>query len=58
MDSRARKHLERAIRRMKTFEILDYIPFSLLPYADAVFQVVGVFTNLQYLLLREVEHLF
>lgn len=56
--ARARIHVERAIRRMKTFNILNFIPFSLLPHADAVFQVVGAVTNLQYPLIREVEQLF
>ncbi|XP_057669248.1 uncharacterized protein LOC130901716 [Diorhabda carinulata] len=52
--ARARIHVERAIRRMKVFNILNLIPHSLLPHADAVFQVVGALTNLQYPLIKEV----
>ncbi|XP_057666779.1 uncharacterized protein LOC130900284 [Diorhabda carinulata] len=56
--ARARIHVERAIRRMKVFNILNLIPHSLLPHADAVFQVVGALTNLQYPLIKEVGQLY
>ncbi|XP_072394121.1 LOW QUALITY PROTEIN: uncharacterized protein [Diabrotica undecimpunctata] len=56
--ARARIHVERAIRRMKIFKILDFIPYSLLPHADAVFQVIGALTNMQYPLIKEVEQFY
>lgn len=56
--ARARIHVERAIRRMKIFNILNFIPHSLLPHVDAVFQVIGALTNLQYPLIKEVEQLY
>lgn len=39
---------------MKVFNILNLIPHSLLSHADAVFQVIGALTNLQYPLIKEV----
>nr|CAH7769218.1 unnamed protein product [Callosobruchus chinensis] len=56
--ARARIHIERAIGRMKTYNILDFIPYALLPHADKVFQVIGALTNLQNPLLREVEQFY
>nr|CAH7713592.1 unnamed protein product [Callosobruchus chinensis] len=56
--ARARIHIEHAIGRMKTYNILDFIPYALLPHADKVFQVIGALTNLQYPLLREVEQFY
>ncbi|XP_031332217.1 uncharacterized protein LOC116162686 [Photinus pyralis] len=56
--ARARIHVERAIRRMKVYRILSFIPSKLIPYAEEVFQTVGALTNLQYPLIREVEQYF
>lgn len=53
--ARARIHVERAIRRIKCYKILSFIPQSLVVHAQKVFQVVGALTNLQYPLIREVE---
>lgn len=56
--AKARIHVERAIRRMKIYNILNFIPYTLLPHADAVFQVIGALTNLQYPLIKEVEQYY
>lgn len=56
--ARARIHVERAIRRMKSYKILDFIPQTLAPHAEKVCQVVGSLTNLQYPLLKEVQQYF
>ncbi|KAG5872946.1 Zwei Ig domain protein zig-8 [Gonioctena quinquepunctata] len=56
--ARARIHVERAIRRMKVFKILQCISQTLRPYAQEVFQLVGALTNLQYPLIKEVEEYF
>ncbi|KAJ8930652.1 hypothetical protein NQ314_016567 [Rhamnusium bicolor] len=51
--ARARIHVERAIRRMKCYKILDFIPYSLQSHASCVVQVIGALTNLQPPLIRE-----
>jgi len=56
--AKARIHVERAIRRMKCFKILDKIPQSLIKNASTIFKVVGALTNLQNPLIKEVEDLF
>lgn len=56
--ARARIHVERAIRRMKCYSILNLIPQSLTKHSDIVFQVAGALTNLQYPLIKEVEQFF
>lgn len=56
--ARARIHVERAIRRMKCYKILHFIPHSLLKYAENVFKVVAALTNFQYPLIQEVEQYY
>lgn len=56
--ARARIHVERAIRRMKVYKILNFIQNKLIPYAEEVFQTVGALTNLQYPLIKEVEQYY
>ncbi|KAK9727489.1 DDE superfamily endonuclease [Popillia japonica] len=56
--AKARVHVERAIRRMKCYSILNFIPDSLIPEASIVFRVVGALTNLQYPLIKEVEEYY
>lgn len=55
--ARARIHVERAIGRIKTFEILQKIPNSLLPYSTKVWQVCCALTLWQYPLIKEIEPL-
>lgn len=50
----ARVHVERAIRVIKTFQILDFIPGKCLPFASKVFQVCGALANFKYPIIREV----
>ncbi|KAJ8937031.1 hypothetical protein NQ314_012114 [Rhamnusium bicolor] len=56
--ARARIHVERAIRRMKCYKILDFIPYSLQSHASCVVQVIGALTNLQPPLIREVAQAY
>ncbi len=56
--ARARIHVERAIRRMKCYHILNFMPRSLCSYGDVVFKAVAALTNLQYPLIREVSQFF
>ena len=51
--ARARIHVERAINRIKRFQILHYIPQFLGKYASEVFQVCAALVNFQYGLLKE-----
>jgi hypothetical protein len=53
--ARARIHVERAIQRMKTFRILNFLPYNLLRHADAILQVIGGLTNLKNPLIKQVE---
>lgn len=43
---------------MKSFQILSYIPQTLVPPADAIFQVVAALTNLQFPLIKEIEEYY
>uniref|UniRef100_A0A6P7H661 Uncharacterized protein LOC114346661 n=1 Tax=Diabrotica virgifera virgifera TaxID=50390 RepID=A0A6P7H661_DIAVI len=56
--ARARIHVERAIRRIKCFSILDSVPSSLIPLSTMIFQVCGALTNMQLPLIAEVEDLY
>lgn len=56
--ARARIHVERAIQRMKVFNILSLVPETLIPYTTIIFQAVAALTNLQYPLIREVEQYY
>ncbi|KAJ8935615.1 hypothetical protein NQ314_012718 [Rhamnusium bicolor] len=46
--ARARIHVERAIRRIKEYKILQLIPQNLRPYSSMIFQVCGFLTTLNY----------
>ncbi|KAF0704086.1 THAP-type domain-containing protein, partial [Aphis craccivora] len=53
--AKAHIHIERAIQRIKCYDILNLIPFSLLTQANSIFQVITVLTNLQPPLLQEIK---
>ncbi|XP_044746194.1 uncharacterized protein LOC123307815 isoform X2 [Coccinella septempunctata] len=53
--AKARIHVERAIQRMKTYKILNFIPSSLFEQAGVIVQVIGALTNLQRPLIDEVK---
>ncbi|KAG5864638.1 hypothetical protein JTB14_023427 [Gonioctena quinquepunctata] len=53
--ARARIHVERAIRRMKCFPILDPIPPSLFAQSSMIIKIRGALTNMQLPLITEVE---
>ncbi|KAF0755907.1 THAP-type domain-containing protein [Aphis craccivora] len=53
--AKARIHIERAIQRIKCYDILNLIPFSLLKQANSIFQVIAALTNLQPPLLQEIK---
>lgn len=56
--ARARIHVERAIRRLKYFGILNYIPKYLYGHSSKIFQLCGSLCNLQNPLIKEVEKLY
>lgn len=43
--ARVRVHVERAIRRLKYFEILNFVPSLMLPHIDKIFVIVSFFAN-------------
>ena len=43
--ARVRIHVERAIGRMKTFQILQFLPYNLLPYIDKILTVIAFIYN-------------
>ncbi|KAK9702274.1 DDE superfamily endonuclease [Popillia japonica] len=53
--AKARIHVERAIRRVKCYSILDRIPQYLIPQLSKIFQLCAALTNFQYPLIKEVE---
>ncbi|XP_050056157.1 uncharacterized protein LOC126549819 [Aphis gossypii] len=53
--ARARIHVERAIRRIKCYRILNHIPTLLLPHSDCIFKVVSALTNLKFPLIKEIQ---
>jgi len=53
--AKARIHIERAIQRIKCYDLLNFIPFSLLKQANSIFQVITALTNLQPPLLQEIK---
>lgn len=55
---RARIHVEPAIRRMKSYNILLNVPENLFRHITVIFQTVGALTNLQYPLIKEVADFF
>lgn len=49
----ARIHVERAIRRMKTFLILgEQLQSAMIPLVDDIIEVIAAFVNLRALLLK------
>ena len=52
--ARARIHVERAIERIKGFEILLHVPHHLKPCITTIFQVCSLLVNLQKPLIQEV----
>ncbi|XP_052260795.1 uncharacterized protein LOC127864943 [Dreissena polymorpha] len=51
--SRVRIHVERAIERIKNFQILKHtLPISLIKHADDILQICGALTNLQPKLVK------
>lgn len=53
--AKARIHVERAIQRIICFNIINFIPFTMLKQAESIFQLVAALTNLQPPLIREVQ---
>lgn len=53
--ARARIHVERANARIKSFQILTFIPAQYRDLSSKIFQVCAALVNLQYPLLKEVE---
>ena len=45
--ARARIHIERAIQRIKTFQILKFMPLSLLHISEQIFKTCAYLTNFQ-----------
>jgi hypothetical protein len=43
--ARVRIHVERVIGRMKTFQILQFLPYNLLPYIDKIMTVIAFIYN-------------
>lgn len=56
--AKCRIHVERAIRRLKEYRILDFLPQSYCPYADNIIKCIAALTNLQYPLIKDVESSF
>jgi hypothetical protein len=52
--ARAHIHVERAIQRIKCFDILDFIPSHYQIISTEIFQVCAALVNLQSPLIREV----
>lgn len=56
--ARARIHVERAIRRIKVFQIVKCIPKVYFQFAAKIFQVCAALTNFEEPLVREVKDLY
>lgn len=56
--AKARIHVERAIRRIKCFSILQQVPQYYMSQISTIFQVCAALTNFQYPLIREVEEYY
>ena len=54
--ARSKIHVERAIQRVKCYDILNLIPQSYRCIATKLFQVVSCLVNLQKPIIREVEN--
>jgi len=51
-----RIHVERAIQRLKTYKILDYVNTPLRPFIDKIVQVCAVLVNLQSPIIANIFH--
>lgn len=56
--ARARIHVERAISRLKSFRILDFLTPNMRVYACKIIQTCAALVNMQYSLLKENEQCF
>lgn len=56
--ARARIHIERAISRLKSFRILDFIMPNMREHATKIVQTCAALVNMQYTLLKENEQCF
>ena len=56
--AKARIHVERAIRRVKCFNILQQVPQYYTSQISVIFQVCASLTNFQYPLIKEVEEYY
>lgn len=56
--ARARIHVERAISRLKSFRILDFLTPNMRVYASKIMQTCAALVNMQYTLLKENEQCF
>lgn len=56
--ARATIHVERAIKRMKSYKILSFIPAEMFKYSTIIFKTVAALTNLQYPLIKEVSQFY
>ena len=54
--ARSRIHVERAIQRVKRYDVLNLNPHSYRCIATKLFQVVSCLVNLQKPIIREVEN--
>lgn len=56
--AKARIHVERAIRRIKCFNILEKVPQYNISQISIIFQLCAALTNFQYPLIKEVEEYY
>ncbi|KAK5648114.1 hypothetical protein RI129_003006 [Pyrocoelia pectoralis] len=56
--AKARIHVERAIRRIKCYNILQIIPQHYMSQISVIFQLCAALTNFQYPLIKEVEEYY
>ncbi|XP_072395189.1 uncharacterized protein [Diabrotica undecimpunctata] len=54
----ARIHVERAIRRIKCYNILQQVPSYYISQLSIIFQLCAALTNFQYPLIKEVEEYY
>lgn len=50
----ARVHVERAIQRMRIFQIVNFIPVNLRPHLNVLFKVVALFANAMPPIIKEI----
>lgn len=56
--AKARIHVERSIRRIKCFNILQRVPQYYISQISTIFQLCAALTNFQYPLIKEVEEYY